>query len=123
VQGVGVDGCGIGGTEMKKYTYSHYENQTEQGYKFNPKWRWWKFWVDKFVWKKTEYWQRFVSTFEAVDEKQANEYVNGFLKVYKKPFSMPQLELAEHTTAYIKTESAEVTRTNIIPNSEKFGRY
>jgi hypothetical protein len=119
---------------MKTYTYSHYEKYKKL--KRNPEWRWYKPWIDPLI--EYEEWDRFVSTFEAVDDKDANVCAENFMKIYfqsncseqrkvKVHDPMPMLEREQPQTSYIKTTGHTNDETmmwepttNLIPNSEKF---
>jgi len=97
------------------YTYSHLETVTHKGFKPNPEWRWWKFWVNEFIWVESQRQQFFVRGFEAENDAEAEKAVEGFIKVYgKHPYQ--QLEFNSPATPYIPT--SEASRTNLIPNSQ-----
>jgi hypothetical protein len=113
---------------MKTYTYSHYEKYKKL--KRNPEWRWYKPWIDPLI--EYEQWDRFVSTIEAVDDKDATACAENFMEIYfqsniskaKKVHNpMPMLERAQQPTPYIETGRIMWEPTNnLIPNTEKWNK-
>ena len=109
---------------MRTYTYSNYEKKHFAGYKPNPAWKWWKPWLDKFVWSEYDYWDRLVFEYEAKDDKEARLKGEIFVEMYGrfKLLKMPQAERGSMPTSYIPTSSTgpvvEKGRTNLLPKSE-----